>query len=175
MRRIAALFVEARGVYAGRDGVESWDIARDARAYAGPWRVIAHPPCERWGKLTSLWGRVGEDDGCFESALASVERWGGVLEHPASSLAWARFGLPVPSAAGGWHRSLFRPGWAAHVEQGHYGHRARKATWLYLVGNPAPLTWGASRTVIDIEHMGRAERKATPAQFAAVLEGLARG
>lgn len=31
------------------------------------------------------------------------------------------------------------------VEQGHYGHAARKATWLYAVAaSPPELTWGPS-------------------------------
>jgi len=30
-----------------------------------------------------------------------------------------------------------------HVEQGHYGHMSRKATWLYAVGVSLPsLQWG---------------------------------
>jgi hypothetical protein len=29
-------------------------------------------------------------------------------------------------------------GRSIHVEQGHYGHRARKATWLYAVGTDYP-------------------------------------
>lgn len=35
-------------------------------------------------------------------------------------------------------------GWTCHVEQGHYGHFARKATWLYACGTTLPeLRWGA--------------------------------
>lgn len=35
-------------------------------------------------------------------------------------------------------------GWSAHVEQGRYGHPAKKATWLYAVGVELPtLTWGS--------------------------------
>lgn len=172
---IAALYVEERGVYSGRADIDLWGVSRDARRYAGPWRGIYHPPCERWGQMTSYRGRVGEDDGCFAAALAAVERYGGVIEHPASSLAWDVFGLPRPPACGGWVRSFFRPGWAAHVEQGMYGHRARKATWLYLVGEPAPMRWGQASTVVSVECMGRTERRTTPVEFAAALEALVRG
>jgi hypothetical protein len=77
----------------------SGDEARDARLYAGPWPVVAHPPCERWGRYwhggpSARVRRVkGDDAGCFASALASVRRYGGVLEHPAASSAWRAFGL----------------------------------------------------------------------------------
>jgi hypothetical protein len=47
---IAALYVQTGGCYSGLDGVDLWDEARDARGYAGPWPVVAHPPCERWGR-----------------------------------------------------------------------------------------------------------------------------
>lgn len=48
---IAALYVDPNGVYSGLPDVEVWDEARDARTYAGPWLVVAHPPCARWGSL----------------------------------------------------------------------------------------------------------------------------
>jgi hypothetical protein len=105
---IAALFVDHDGIYAGRPDVDLWGRDRDARLYAGPHRVVAHPPCERWGSFArSLWGRVGEDDGCFASALVNVERYGGVLEHPASTSAWCHplagtdiRPLPAPPSVG---------------------------------------------------------------------------
>ena len=50
---IAALYVESRGVYAGLPDVDLWDRDRDARIYAGPWPVVAHPPGARWGRS---WG-----------------------------------------------------------------------------------------------------------------------
>ena len=50
---IAALYVESRGVYAGLPDVDLRDRDRDARTYAGPWPVVAHPPCARWGRS---WG-----------------------------------------------------------------------------------------------------------------------
>lgn len=147
-RPIAALYVEARGVYADLPGVDVWDEARDARTYPGPHPVVAHPPCSRWCRLAGLvearWGhKRGHDGGCFAAALTSVRAWGGVLEHPAYSDAWPAFDLPPPEPTGGWSRD-FHGGWSAHVEQGRYGHPAKKATWLYAVGATLlpGLRWG---------------------------------
>lgn len=134
---IAALYVETNGVYSALPGVEPWDIRRDARSYRGPHPVVAHPPCQRWGRY---WHgapnkphqyRLGEDGGCFASALTAVRNYGGVLEHPAHSKAWGYFGLNCPKAGNGWARADDLGGWTCQVEQGHYGHLSRKPTWLY--------------------------------------------
>jgi hypothetical protein len=143
---IAALFVQKNGVYFGLPNVDPWDEERDARNYPGPHRVIAHPPCSTWSHMAPVnkarYGHeIGSDDGCFESALASVKKYGGVLEHPASSLAWPKFGLPKPRGSG-WIRDMFDHGWVCQFSQCAYGHRARKMTWLYFVGeSPPPLNW----------------------------------
>ena len=149
---IAALYVETDGVYWNLDGVDPWDEKRDARTYDGPWPVVAHPPCQRYGRYWSGGPSAkvrrikGDDGGCFAAALASVRTWGGVLEHPEASHAWRMFGLVSPPRSGGWVNADFLGGWTCCVEQGHYGHRARKATWLYAVGVELPaLKWGPSR------------------------------
>ena len=50
-----------------------------------------------------------------------------------------------PAARRGWIVADFYGGWTCCVEQGHYGHRARKATWLYAHGVPLPaLKWGSA-------------------------------
>lgn len=154
---VAALFVYADRAYAGVPGVEIWDEERDARRYSGPHPVVAHPPCHAWCQLAEFRQhtsggrlRVGEDGGCFASALASVRKWGGVLEHPANSKAWEAFGLRRPPGespycgrwergpdglpAGGWVRADGVGGWTCCVAQRQYGHRATKATWLYAAG-----------------------------------------
>jgi len=145
---IAALYVETDGCYFDQAGVDPWDIARDARQYAGPHPVVAHPPCQRWGRFWHGSTRkphqyqLGADEGCFAAALASVRKWGGVLEHPADSKAWAAFNLNAPARGGGWIAADFQGGYTCYVEQGHYGHESRKPTWLYAHGVDLPeLDW----------------------------------
>ncbi len=192
---VAALYVDPRGIYAGMPDVELWGLPdRDARAYDGPHPVVAHPPCSRWCRLAGLvearWGhKRGEDGGCFAAALASVRRWGGVLEHPAYTDAWAAFDLPNPPRHGGWVRG-FCGGWSAHVEQGRYGHPAKKATWLYAVGTDLPsLAWGSdpdTKSTAPVSwcgdrvasgesrpRVGKAAASATPPAFAALLVDMA--
>ena len=165
---IAALFVETNGCYFGLSGVDPWDEKRDARRYAGPCPVVAHPPCQRWGKFwagqplhikqTGERKTKGDDGGCFAAALAAVRRWGGVLEHPEGSHAWAYFDLNKPPRTGGWIAADFHGGWTCCVEQGRYGHYARKATWLYAFNCELPeLSWGKSERCLDpavVERMG---------------------
>lgn len=146
---IAALYVETGGAYANLSGVDPWDEARDARLYAGPHPVVAHPPCQRWGRFWHGSTRkphqfkLGDDGGCFSAALAAVRRFGGVLEHPADSRAWGHFNLNAPPRAGGWVAADFDGGWTCYVEQGHYGHFSNKPTWLYARGVSLPeLRWG---------------------------------
>jgi hypothetical protein len=145
---VAALFVDPASVYVNLPDVEVWDEARDARLYAGPWPVVAHPPCQRWCRFAKqveqLHGyKVGDDGGCFESALQAVRTYGGVLEHPAGSLAWPYFGLPTPGSSLGWTTSMMDDGASCYVEQGRYGLPMRKQTWLYAYGVELPtLRWG---------------------------------
>lgn len=170
MSMIAALYVETDGAYFGIEGVDPWDEARDARKYAGPWPVVAHPPCQRWGRF---WGgnpkqwprlKLGDDNGCFAAALASVREFGGVLEHPEASHAWAAHGLNRPPKSGGWIQADFTGGWTCCVEQGHYGHLSRKATWLYAHSVDLPiLLWGKADGCIRVAGAGfhsKAERDA---------------
>lgn len=170
---VAALYVETGGAYFDLPGVDPWDEPRDARRYDGPHPVVAHPPCQRWGRF---WGgnpkqqprlKLGDDKGCFAAALAAVRAFGGVLEHPEASHAWAAHGLNKPPKTGGWIRADFQGGWTCCVEQGHYGHLARKATWLYASGVSLPnLPWGKSEASLRVAGAGfhsKAERDAARA------------
>ena len=202
--QIAALYVDTDGPYSTVENVDMWPQERDARGYAGPYPVIAHPPCERWGRF---WRgsirkgaprhKLGDDDGCFEAALNSVRAYGGVLEHPALSYAWATFGIKRPETVGGWLLADTHGGFTCQVWQGRYGHRTAKATWLYAVGSPLPgLRWGridkeysisnllhfkpSLPLFSDVPHVQpkkqvtKRERRRTPLEFRDLLIELAR-
>lgn len=193
---IAALYVQRNGAYFGLPDVDPWDEARDARRYDGPHPVVAHPPCSRWCRLAGLvearWGhKRGDDGGCFASELAAVRRFGGVLEHPAYSDAWAAHDLNAPPTGGGWVTADWIGGWTCYVEQGRYGHVAKKPTWLYAFGVDLPsLRWGhvpdgESRALVGwcANHtkshdkrprVGKARASATPPEFQAELLAMAR-
>lgn len=199
---VAALFVETGGVYYGLPDVDPWDKDRDARLYPGPHPVVAHPPCERWGRYWSggpsarVRRQKGDDGGCFAAALAAVRAWGGVLEHPEASYAWTAHEIARPPGYGGWWTADGRGGWTCCVEQGNYGHPARKKTWLYYFGRAKPpeLKWGPATGCarLDQGFHSAAERRGaadkaprkrisardvarTPEPFRDLLLSLARG
>lgn len=192
---IAALYVETGGAYYDIPDVDPWDEQRDARLYAGPYPVVAHPPCARWCMLAPLieskYGhKIGDDGGTFAAALAAVRRWGGVLEHPAYSRAWNAFSLDRPQRHI-WRHSFFEGGWVTEVSQSAYGHPTRKRTWLYYVGPPPPpMNWAEPEVFASVSDFGPgntrrrgddwvpgiqyAEASATPAAFCEELLNLAR-
>ena len=164
---IAALFVESGGCYFGLPNVVPFDAigqqfftvpnqpVPDARQYNGPWPVVAHPPCQRWGRFWHGSTRkphqfnLGDDGGCFVAALAAVRKWGGVLEHPADSHAWAAYSIPAPKRGAGW-LEIGNGDWTCYVEQGNYGHFSRKPTWLFYHGpRPFDLDWTIGEQRLD--------------------------
>lgn len=113
----------------------------------------------------------------------------------AADTSWRAFGLSLPSFGGGWINADLDGGWTCCIEQGAYGHRARKKTWLYAFGVELPsLKWGPAegnftrledgfhsaeerRRAVRTEPKDRLstkERAATPLQFRDLLLSIAR-
>lgn len=190
--KVAAIFVQEDGCYSADSRIDAWPESRDARTYPGGMPVVAHPPCQLWGAMASVnyarWGgehnRPGNDGGCFQSALDSVNSCGGVLEHPAKTRAWAAHGLIKPSGIG-WQPC--GEGWVCEVWQSAYGHRANKAAWLYYRGalRPPELKWDRIKGTHQIGFydqrgkaankptLGKREANATPIEFKEALISLA--
>ena len=189
----AALFVQSDGCYSDLQIIDAWPETRDAKKYTGDLPVVAHPPCQLWGALALVnyarWGgehnRPKNDGGCFKSALDAVNKFGGVLEHPAKTKAFAEYGLPKPTSMG-WQMTI-DGGWVCEVWQSAYGHRANKATWLYYRGSnpPAQLKWnrkiGSHQIGFQDQRgktankptLGKRESNATPIDFRDALIRLA--
>lgn len=183
-RTVAALYIDPRGPYPHMDGVECWDEARDARTYAGPHPVVAHPPCGPWGMFKHLCTK--QDRRCGPAAVDAVRRFGGVLEHPAHSRLMAACRMPYPDEFpdefGGRTYALKQVSW---------GHVLTKPTWIYVVGVPHPVVIEGLRTGGTATHRmtsgptsrgyrhlhlqaSAEQRRMTPPAFAAWLVALAR-
>lgn len=198
MARVAALYVDsARGAYAGLAGVDCWGFAnrdgkqrdlfaqdRDARLYAGPLPVIAHPPCGPWGRFH--WNYKGGEGhaSCGPLAVKQVRALGGVLEHPAQSRLWKVAGLPKPGKLSKpWNIDAFG-GWTLAVNQCDWGHPAKKPTWLYICGTyflpPLPPAGKPTHVMVrllrnnnELPELGKRKRHLTPPDFASFLVELA--
>jgi hypothetical protein len=204
VKPINALYVEKDGVYSSFCKTELWDIERDARKCRNGLPAVCHPPCERWGRYwsggPSAKNRriLGDDGGCFAHALWYARTFGGIIEHPEASHAWKFYGLSKPPKEGGWVKADDYGGYTCCVEQGHYGHKARKATWLYA--NKVELfefIWGKSEGKLRIDQgfhskeralqarnsanykpikrLSAQERIDTPVEFAQILVKMVRG
>ena len=107
---------------------------------------------------------------------------GGVLEHPETSKLWEAKALPLGREIDEYG------GFTISVDQFWWGHRARKRTWLYIVGcspaeiPPVPLkfdaitrvvSWSKRRNGNNLKPISKAEREQTPPAFAEWLVELA--
>jgi hypothetical protein len=192
-RQVAALFVRSDSFYKSMKSVDCWDIGRDARKWPGGSPVIAHPPCRAWGRLRQMARPRSDEKDLAIFAIEQVRRWGGVLEHPAASTLWQACSLPEPGYTddlGGWTLPIFQSSW---------GHRADKATRLYIVGTrplfipPMPYVMGRAQCIVGSprrktnglriqdgeqgfrQEVSKAERERTPPALCAWLVELARG
>jgi len=128
-QKVAVLFARSDSHYKSIPGTDVWDIERDARNWEGGSPIVAHPPCRAWGRLRQFAKPRPDEKNLALLAIDHVRAFGGVLEHPAESSLFLERRLPRP----GEFPDEFG-GWTLEIEQFHWGHRAEKATWLYIVG-----------------------------------------
>lgn len=181
MSQVAVLFARADSVYKTLPDCDVWDIERDARTWQGGAPVVAHPPCRAWGRLRKFAKPRPDEKELALFAVEKVRTFGGVLEHPEGSTLWPVAGLPAPG-----RRDAFG-GWTLPIYQSWWGHRADKATLLYIVGcepnnvPDMPMMLGEATHVIAQSRKNnrrpevtKAEREHTPPALAAWLAELAR-
>jgi len=180
---ISVLFAARDSIYKTIPGLDVWDEDRDALLWPGGNPGIFHPPC----RLFSKWMRHFSKAEPIEKNLARwsvgrVRENGGVLEHPACSLLWNEMHLPKPG-------SHDRFGLSIAVRQQWFGHKAEKATWLYICGGkalpPIPFVlgypevkwdpWKGKRKIShpDMQRLSNRQRQSTPIEFAKWLVSVA--
>lgn len=187
---VPVLFARSDSIYKSFPVCDVYDIHRDAKTWEGGRPAIAHPPCRSWGMLAQFAKPAAGEKELAIWAVDQIRKFGGVLEHPAGSKLWQAAGLPAPG-----HFDEFG-GFTTALNQHWFGHRAEKATLLYIVGTtprnlPAmPLeigepshvvTWtkrpeGSKRTATGRPCRPRitlAEREHTPPDFAKFLIEIA--
>ena len=170
MSKVAVLFARVDSIYKTFPDCDVYDINRNALTWPGGYPVVAHPPCRTCGKLRQFSKAPASEHELAVWATEQVKCWGGVLEHPEGSKLWSYLGLPPPLI----------------VDQFHWGHKARKRTWLYIVGvDPGTLdvpfrsgepthTIGSSLRISGKPDLPKRERDVTPIAFAQWLVELAK-
>ena len=179
---VAVLFARADSNYKAMPGCDVFDIERDARTFAGGMPAVAHPPCRAWGRMRQFAKPREDEKDLARFAVANIRRFGGVLEHPAESSLWWDQLLPLPGRAPDAYG-----GWTMAFDQFHFGHRAEKSTWLYIVGchpdelPPIPQREGRpthcirpTKSYPRLPSVTKAEREHTPPALAAWLVEVAR-
>lgn len=124
---VSALFVRKDSVYKDL-GIDCWDIERNALLWPGGNPGIFHPPCRKWSRMRGFSNAPDEEKQLGIWAVEQVQRWGGVLEHPAHSGLWAACGLPFNGGIDGFG------GFITSVNLHWFGFPAEKKTYLYIVG-----------------------------------------
>jgi hypothetical protein len=161
---VAILYARKNSIYKSLPGVSVFDENRDARTFSNDMPVVAHPPCRLFGKLKHFSKAPAAEKQLAYDAVQRVKLCGGVLEHPAFSTLFEEMTLPLPGVSIG--NSFTFP-----ILQSWFGHKAPKATWLYINGitpsqlPPFPLQLGVPSG--RISNTGSMKvREGTPIQLA---------
>lgn len=170
---ISVLYARADSVYKTLPDVDVWDADRDARKWPGGNPAVCHPPCAQWGTLRHMATKNQEVKDLAFHAVEAVQKYGGVIEHPARSQLWKEANLPEPG-----HRPDKFGGWTIVVPQFWFGHAGYKGTRLYICGlQPAelpeiPLVLGEPAR--RVANQSKAQREHTPPDFARWLVEVAK-
>lgn len=187
--QVAVLFARRYSVYCHLAYCDVWDIERDALKWPGGMPIVAHPPCRSWGQLAQFSKPLPGERDLAPWAIEQARKWGGVVEHPATSRLWAEMNLPKPDISATQDK---HGGWTLGVHQWEFGHKAQKKTLLYVVGvapsqiPELPLQLGYADFVVGqcgrrkdgtrkaTPEIQKWEREATPIHFAKWLCALAK-
>lgn len=171
--RIEVLCAARSSIYQAFPGLLLRTRTADAWLTRAACPVIAHPPCRFWSRSFARASATVEAMvielllGMF--CVHQVRHRGGVLEQPAHSRLFRAAHMPTPHVSGDSSAS-----WSIQVNQGTFGHRTTKPTWLWFARVPKALVppppfklrQDACR---NLDALTPGQRSATPHAFAAWL------
>lgn len=180
--RIAILCTREKSPYQTIAQADPWPKSRDMRNYRGGSPAVCHPPCGQWGRLRAFARKCQDEKSLGPLCVEHVRRGGGVIEHPAYSTLWDEMEMAKPGCLDAWG------GRTLPVIQWFWGHRAAKASWLYIVGcrlnavpeipfrlgEPTHRCGGRKDRPGFKPVIGRKERERTPVEFAVWLVEVAK-
>lgn len=170
-RKVVVLCARKDSHYKNMSNVECYDSERNAFSYYGNEPIVAHPPCRLWGRYKH---RAKSENVELEKHLArfcvnQVRNNGGVLEHPDGSSLFKEMDIPVDGSV-----DMFG-GYVVKLNQGDYGHRAEKRTFLYVVRCVIPYRPPYKHPNPKcVEKLSVRQREMTPEYFGRYLVDIAR-
>lgn len=153
MYKVDVLFARKDSIYKTFPECDVWDAERDVRNYKPTGRpVICHPPCRAWGVLRHFATNADPIEAMWPWWCKDlVDQYGGVIEHPATSL-------------------FFKKVKGYFVDQWWWGHPYRKRTGLYLNGYIPPVPFKLGKPAESYQDLGQTDRQYkrehTPPDFA---------
>lgn len=126
--KIPVLFTESDSNYKLFENFDAYDVERNAFTYSDRLPLVAHPPCRLFSRLRKFSTAPAQEKKCAFFALSKIRQFGGILEHPRSSLLWKTGNFDLSGNVdnyGGFLRS---------VNLSWFGYPCEKKTMLYFVG-----------------------------------------
>lgn len=128
MNPIPVLFTLPNSNYLQYHFAECYDAERNALTFSGQSAIIAHPPCRLWSRLSRFSTAPPVERILSIWAIIKVRQNGGVLEHPAGSRLFRKMLIPLDGSLDNYG------GFVISIDQHWFGFKARKKTYLYIVG-----------------------------------------
>lgn len=128
MEKIPVLFTLPGSNYTKYSFTDCYDVNRNALNYSGQKAIIAHPPCRLWGRLSHLSKAPKSERLLAIWAVIKVRANGGILEHPAGSRLFRKMLIPLDGSPDQYG------GFVISINQHWFGFKAKKRTYLYIVG-----------------------------------------
>lgn len=128
IQKIPVLFTLPNSEYKKFSFTDCYDESRNALTYTGDAPIIAHPPCRLWGRLSQFSKAPQVERLLAIWTIIQIRKNGGILEHPSGSRLFKKMRIPLDGSPDNYG------GFLISINQHWFGFKARKKTFLYILG-----------------------------------------